>query len=145
MKQWQALWLGAIILAAGSGNLAANASNPLQAWVPEGSPYCSLEITLRSGEELRCFTPQPRVQLNGTTASGAMVQEKLDHADINWDANKQLFVIRTVSWTGELTALWESLSCQISPDNTITIQGNEIQSLHIRYHKAAEPANGGKQ
>lgn len=124
------LAVGAWLLpAAGAENI-----NRLQMEKPKEKPSYELNIKFRDGKDLQCYSLKP-LEFDGTTASGQTISKvKLDNVRIDWEAQSQVFVLRTKGWTGELVTLWSAAGRPVLQKSATQSEAisDAIQSLTIK-------------
>ena len=110
---------------------------------PLGVESLVLEADLRDGRQVRGTIDGSSLKFPGVTPSGETVRILVSKPPawsnstwvcrIDWDAVKEVFVVRNFSWTGELRQIWEQLIVADESGEPVTLNGNEIQTARFGY------------
>jgi len=132
---------------AGAAAMAATAE-PAAKSKPPPPPYFQVQTTLRDGKEVSCYAPVETITFNAVTPDGRTVKVDLPPqpdwsnartiCTIDFDEARKVYVVRYVSWTGELKSLWDTLTVGRKGEK-LTIKGEQVRSFRLHHVKAPKP------
>ncbi len=110
-----------------------------------------VEATLRDGKELTGTIAADRFTFEGVTPEGEVVTVRIKKppqwskarwvCEIEWDSERNLFLLREIGWTGELVRLWTELAIDSGSGQRFVVKGSQIKRIRFGYVK--EPAKAG--
>lgn len=105
-----------------------------------------VELELRDGRRIKGLIDGANFSFSGLTMAGepvwVQVSEPPDWSNvkwvcrIDWDALRQLFVVRNFSWTGELKQIWNQMTLTDESGEAVIVLGNDIQTARFGYSES---------
>ena len=106
----------------------------------------AVTVKLRDGKKIEGRIPSERITFDAISSSGervTVIVEKppswaasIPACDIQWSAERNRFVVRTVSWTGELLRLWDRLLFGAN-GGVIVISGKDVSEMQFLFKPPA--------
>jgi len=113
----------------------------------ERAPGFAVSATLRNGRTIEGKILAESLAFDAFSPSGQRVRVAVEKppswaagvpaCEIEWSAERKLYVIRAVAWTGELLRLWERLAVTENNGAAVTVAGTEVRSIRFLFVDAA--------
>jgi hypothetical protein len=107
-----------------------------------------VEAQLRDGAKLSGTIDDASFKFSGVAVSGDLVQLEILKppewsnlkwvCQIDWDGDRQVFVIRNFSWTGELRQIWDRLLVTTQSGELSVLKGHELQTARFGYFESEQ-------
>jgi len=110
---------------------------------PQSTGTLLVEATLVDGSEVVGTIDSQSLNLSGITPNGETVRIRVSKppewstskwvCEIDWDASRQIFVVRNFAWTGELKQIWDRLIVSDEGGKPFHLNGREVAAVRFGY------------
>ena len=110
-----------------------------------------VEAELRDSRQLKGRLDGASFSFSALAATGEIVRVQISKppkwsnlrwiCQIDWDGDRQVFVIRSFSWTGEVTEFLSHLNMVGESGEEVVLEGHEIQTARFGYIESNQEPN----